>query len=268
MDETVDGERRPSGRAKSRISRRRARAAAPTSTSATSPMLRARGRGDLLMVGQKSGNAWALDPDKEGAIVWQHKVGKGSWDGGLVGDPQPIPPTHTSRTSTPTSAPPKPAVSRPWRSYPARVWFTKLPEMKCGHDATANPVQGQSAAITAIPGVVFSSMTTDHARVSHQRWIDHLGVRQRQTDRDRERRRSERRINRRPRSHRQPAACCSSTRLLDARRTHRATCCSRSACNERRGPPGAGRRRRARARAAISRRKPALPIRRAAASAI
>ncbi len=39
--------------------------------------------GDLLLVGQKSGMVYALNPDKKGAIVWQQLVGRGGIMGGI-----------------------------------------------------------------------------------------------------------------------------------------------------------------------------------------
>ena len=38
---------------------------------------------DLLVIGQKSGVVWALDPDAKGKLVWQRRVGKGSALGGI-----------------------------------------------------------------------------------------------------------------------------------------------------------------------------------------
>jgi len=37
---------------------------------------------DLIVIGQKDGNGWALDPDKQGAIVWNRLVGLGIDNGG------------------------------------------------------------------------------------------------------------------------------------------------------------------------------------------
>lgn len=41
------------------------------------------GERDYLMVGQKSGDVYALDPDKGGAVVWHNKVGRGGFLGGV-----------------------------------------------------------------------------------------------------------------------------------------------------------------------------------------
>jgi polyvinyl alcohol dehydrogenase (cytochrome) len=39
--------------------------------------------GDLLLAGQKSGEVFALDPDRKGAVVWRKRVGSGSSNGGV-----------------------------------------------------------------------------------------------------------------------------------------------------------------------------------------
>ena len=38
---------------------------------------------DYLLVGQKSGDVWALDPDNGGAVLWREKVGRGGFAGGV-----------------------------------------------------------------------------------------------------------------------------------------------------------------------------------------
>jgi polyvinyl alcohol dehydrogenase (cytochrome) len=42
-----------------------------------------RAQGDLLLAGQKSGEVFALDPDRNGAVVWRRRVGSGSSNGGV-----------------------------------------------------------------------------------------------------------------------------------------------------------------------------------------
>ncbi len=46
-------------------------------------MLVRRDKGDLVLAGQKSGDVFALDPDKGGAVVWRRRVGSGSSNGGV-----------------------------------------------------------------------------------------------------------------------------------------------------------------------------------------
>lgn len=49
----------------------------------SSAMLVNAGGHDLVVAGQKSGMVYALDPDKKGELVWQLRVGKGSTNGGV-----------------------------------------------------------------------------------------------------------------------------------------------------------------------------------------
>ena len=48
-----------------------------------SVILLERKQGDLLLAGQKSGEVFALDPDRRGAVVWRKRVGSGSSNGGV-----------------------------------------------------------------------------------------------------------------------------------------------------------------------------------------
>ena len=49
------------------------------------PILTRAGKRDLIVIPQKSAIAYALDPDKQGAVVWQRAFGKGSGLGGQWG---------------------------------------------------------------------------------------------------------------------------------------------------------------------------------------
>ena len=48
-------------------------------------LVKTAGGRELLLVGQKSGIVYALDPEHTGEIVWQVRVGKGSASGGVKG---------------------------------------------------------------------------------------------------------------------------------------------------------------------------------------
>src|SRR5215469_13140363 len=51
-----------------------------------SPLLTKNAAGrELLVIPQKSGVIWALDPAKQGEVVWQYRYGKGSGLGGQWG---------------------------------------------------------------------------------------------------------------------------------------------------------------------------------------
>ncbi|HMF94590.1 MAG TPA: PQQ-binding-like beta-propeller repeat protein [Vicinamibacterales bacterium] len=122
-----------------------------------SPMLRHADGRDLIIIGQKSGAAWALDPDKNGAILWQHRVGKGSWDGGLMwggaaDDRRAYFPNVDSYYGPETAG----GLAALDLATGEQAWFTRPPARSCGDVSCSQP---QSAAVTVIPGVVFSGST-------------------------------------------------------------------------------------------------------------
>src|SRR3954469_3419325 len=99
------------------------------------------GGGSLIVIGQKDGHAWALDPDKSGEVVWSTQIGRGLETGGgaimwgsaaddergyfLVTRSQPVLGLAAVRLTTGELA---------WR---------------------ASPADGGAAPVTVIPGVVF-----------------------------------------------------------------------------------------------------------------
>ena len=124
----------------------------------SSPILRTLPSGrDIIVIGQKSGVGWALDPDNEGAVLWDHRVGQGSIVGGIhwgsAADDQLAYFPNNDSPFGPAEAGGLAAVRL---DTGERVWFTRPPAMACGD---ADCVQGQSAAATVIPGVVFSAST-------------------------------------------------------------------------------------------------------------
>jgi polyvinyl alcohol dehydrogenase (cytochrome) len=110
---------------------------------------------DLLIAGQKSGIGYALDPDKEGEIVWQYRAGRGSTLGGIE--------WGVAADGNNAYFPVADANARPSGGLHAvnlmtgeRAWFTAAPSpLNCG-DPGRGCSGAQSAAITVIPGVVFS----------------------------------------------------------------------------------------------------------------
>lgn len=134
---------------------------------ASSPMLVTLPNGrDLLIAGQKSGITWALDPDNEGAVVWQYRAGKGGPFGGIewgtATDGEhaflPIADDHAALYSRPEDK--SEAARTPGGLHAVRLdtgqrtWFAPPPPLKCAGALRCSPAQ--SAAVTAIPGVVFS----------------------------------------------------------------------------------------------------------------
>jgi polyvinyl alcohol dehydrogenase (cytochrome) len=117
------------------------------------PMLaRVNGR-DVIVIGQKSGVGYAMDPDRKGEVLWQYRAGKGGTLGGMewggavdggrayfaVSDIQQPEPGGLHAVDIATGR---------------RVWFAPPATPVCGSGTGCNAAQ--SAAITVIPGVIFS----------------------------------------------------------------------------------------------------------------
>lgn len=117
------------------------------------PVLARAGNRDVIVIGQKSGIAFGMDPEKKGEILWQYRAGQGSTLGGIewgaavdgerayfaVSDiltPHPGG-LHAVNLATGT-----------------RAWLTPPPAPACGSGPGCNGAQ--SAAVTAIAGAVFS----------------------------------------------------------------------------------------------------------------
>ncbi len=109
---------------------------------------------DLIVIGQKSGVAYAMDPDRNGAVIWQYAAGRGSALGGIEWGLA----TDGAHAYIPVSdivLPDPGGLHAVDLKTGARAWFTPPPPLLCG--AARRGCNGaQSAAVTVIPGVVFS----------------------------------------------------------------------------------------------------------------
>jgi polyvinyl alcohol dehydrogenase (cytochrome) len=117
------------------------------------PMLVSNGNRQLIVVPQKSGLAYALDPDKQGELVWTFRFGQGSGLGGSwggssdgknvyfgVGDAQAPVPGGVKAAKIATGE---------------QVWAAPPPNPKlCG--ATPRCSNAQGGATTVIPGAVLA----------------------------------------------------------------------------------------------------------------
>ncbi len=126
----------------------------------------------LLVAGQKSGIVHALDPDDNGAIVWQTRVGQGGTMGGVqwgsaadrtnvyvaLSDIGRVMLTYSQFTDADTKRGGGMFALR--LDTGERVWYT--PPAGCGGRVRCSPAQ--SAAVTAIPGAAFSGSVDGHIR--------------------------------------------------------------------------------------------------------
>jgi len=104
----------------------------------------------LLVLPQKSGQAYALDPD-DGALVWQYRLGDGTGLGGQWGASSDGERAYIG-VSDMTAATPG-GIHAIDLATGERAWFTP-PDPLCAGSRQCRPSQG--AATTVIPGAVFS----------------------------------------------------------------------------------------------------------------
>ncbi len=130
--------------------------------SASPSLVTVNGR-DLLVLPQKSGLAYAMDPDRQGEIVWQYRIGQGSGFGGQWGgavDPE----LGLAYFGVADLFSPNPGGIHAVRlATGERVWHMPPQPPLCGEDRSCRASQG--AAVTAIPGAVFSGSLDGGMRV-------------------------------------------------------------------------------------------------------
>ena len=156
----------------------------PDADFGSSPILAALPNGRrILIAAQKSGVVYAVNPDREGEIVWQRRVGQGGPLGGVQWGPavdsanayvavsdmrtRPAPQgtagaQKSAFLGTPFELDPK-AGGGLWAltlTTGEVVWHT--PHPGCRNTPTCSPAQ--SSAVTVIPGVVFSGSLDGHLR--------------------------------------------------------------------------------------------------------
>ncbi len=117
----------------------------------------------IIVIGQKSGNVWGLDPDNEGKVIWSFKAGKGGalggieWGSAADNTAAYIP---VSDVLTPASEAGGLFALKLTDGQP--LWHTAAPKLDCntGRGCTG----AQSAPVSVIPGVVFSGSVDGHMR--------------------------------------------------------------------------------------------------------
>jgi len=126
-----------------------------------------------IVAGQKSGVVHALDPDQDGKILWQDRVGKGGINGGVQwgsaadGSNVYVALSDLGRIAVPNSQATVPDPEEGGGMFAIRldtgqrVWQTPPPRA-CRTRDRCSPAQ--SAAVSAIPGVVFSGSIDGHLR--------------------------------------------------------------------------------------------------------
>ena len=143
---------------------------------ASSPILRILPDGRrVILAGQKSGVMHAIDPDRKGKILWQQRVGKGGLIGGIQwGSAADAKQVYVALSDIGVTTVPDSdigfdttldsSVGGGMFAYDIetgeRKWY--IPPPGCGDRKQCSPAQ--SAAVSAIPGVVFSGSIDGHLR--------------------------------------------------------------------------------------------------------
>ncbi|MDE3169560.1 MAG: PQQ-binding-like beta-propeller repeat protein [Acidobacteriota bacterium] len=144
----------------------------PDSDFGSSPILRKLPDGKrVLIVAQKSGIVFGLDPDAQGKIVWQTRIGQGGPLGGVEWGPAADAGTVFAALSDLTFAPgaeglkPDPKIGGGLFAMSISdgevLWKTLPPSGGCS-EPQCSPAQ--SSAVSGMPGVVFSGADDGHLR--------------------------------------------------------------------------------------------------------
>jgi polyvinyl alcohol dehydrogenase (cytochrome) len=131
-----------------------------------SPVLKQLSNGrSIIVIGQKSGVGWGLDPSNKGSVLWQHRIGKGGFRGGLVfGSAADDEQVYFANSDVAYSAVEAGGLAAVNMATGQRAWFVQPPRVDCSASNANRCVQAQSAAVTVIPGVVFSGATNGIVR--------------------------------------------------------------------------------------------------------
>lgn len=127
---------------------------------------------DALIVGQKSGHVFALDPD-DGSLLWRNKYGHGGFAGGVhwglaVGEGTIFAPNADTVFTEKVVGDRKPGLFAINPVDGDVKWFAPAPDACAPEDRPAcDP--GFSAPVTAIPGVVFAGAFDGHLRAYETR---------------------------------------------------------------------------------------------------
>ena len=125
---------------------------------------------DLIVIGQKSGIAWALDPEKNGEVVWEYRAGRGGVLGGIEWGSAADGERAYFAVSDITLPQPG-GLHAVTLATGQRAWFAPPRPPACGTPSTTLGAGGrgcnaaQSAAVTVIPGAVFSGSNDGALRV-------------------------------------------------------------------------------------------------------
>jgi polyvinyl alcohol dehydrogenase (cytochrome) len=131
----------------------------------SSPILQSLPNGkQIIVAGQKSGVVYGLDPDQQGKVVWQTRVGKGSALGGVEwGHAVDLNNAYVPISDIGAAAGAAPGIYAVDLATGKLLWSVPTPTVTCSWDK-GRCSRAQSAAASVIPGAVFSGAFDGHLR--------------------------------------------------------------------------------------------------------
>ena len=123
---------------------------------------------EILVAGQKSGHVFALDPDAGGKRLWTTRIGRGGFAGGVhwgmaAGEGRIYAPNADTVFTGLEQGEATPGLFALNPANGEVLWYAPAPDVCAAEDRPAcDP--GYSAAVTAMPGVVFAGAFDGHLR--------------------------------------------------------------------------------------------------------
>ncbi|MBM3778935.1 MAG: cytochrome C oxidase Cbb3 [Acidimicrobiia bacterium] len=109
---------------------------------------------DVIAIFQKSGVVWGLDPSNRGEVLWQHELGVGDVYGAQFGSAADERVVYVASADPKKGAEVAGGIAALDMGTGRRMWYRRPPPRQCEGEPC---IQAQAAALTAIPGVVFSA---------------------------------------------------------------------------------------------------------------
>jgi polyvinyl alcohol dehydrogenase (cytochrome) len=109
--------------------------------------------GQAIIIGQKSGIGWALDPERRGKVLWQYRAGAGGALGGIEWG-SAVDAEHAYFAVSDMFSPAPGGLHAVSLKTGERVWYAPPQPPRCAAGPRCNAAQ--AAALSVIPGVVFS----------------------------------------------------------------------------------------------------------------